>query len=181
MEMFSLSKQFKQEIDEKPVQTGEKQRRKGRSPEEKMGRIRWNQILLKRALSEIEQVRVIQRIILNGLKGAGYFHFDVPMIQKITCVDAVDLNILEVVRESGAKGVFPKDVAKEINAIDAYDLKYYDVSRRIVRMNKRLARETGEVLFEKRGHKWALTTFAFDLYGASSLEDVRSNSADAKK
>jgi hypothetical protein len=131
--------------------------------------LKYNQILLKRVLVEIEAVRVTQRVILNGLKGAGYFHFDVPMIQRIACVDTVDLNIVEIIREAGVKGVFPKDVAKEINALDAYDLKYYDVSRRIVRMNKRLVAETGECLFEKRGHRWALTSFTFDVWGETKL------------
>jgi hypothetical protein len=87
------------------------------------------------------------------------------MIEKIACVDQVDIEILDSVYRAGVKGVFPKDVAKEINALDAYDLKYYDVSRRIVRMNKRLMSETGECLFEKRGWKWALTSFAFNVWG----------------
>lgn len=41
---------------------------------------------------------------------------------------------------------------------------YYDVSRRILRMNKRLHFETGKYLFEKRWQGWALTRFAFDSY-----------------
>jgi hypothetical protein len=46
-------------------------------------------------------------------------------------------------------------------------LKRYDVARRLVRLNKKLQKETGKVLFEKRGHKWALTRFAFETYGTS--------------
>lgn len=145
-------------------------RKKGRTQAEKIGRLKYNQWLLKRILTEMKEVRNMQRIILNGLKGAGYFHFGVPMIQRIACVDAVDLNILEIVMEAGVKGVFPKDVAREINAFDAYDLKYYEVSRRIVRMNKRLEYETGERLFEKRGWKWALTRFALELWGETEKE-----------
>lgn len=34
----------------------------------------------------------------------------------------------------------------------------------ILRMNKRLHFETRKCLFEKRGHAWALTRFAFDSY-----------------
>jgi hypothetical protein len=51
--------------------------------------------------------------------------------------------------------------------------KYYEVSRRILRMNKHLARETGERIFEKRGWKWALTRFAFDVWGEGSEETSR--------
>jgi hypothetical protein len=34
-----------------------------------------------------------------------------------------------------------------------------------VRLNKHLRFETGKVLFEKRGHKWALTSFAIEAWG----------------
>jgi len=144
------------------VQTGEKQPKKCRSREEKVGRLKYNQQLLKQVLRKIDEIQESQRIILNGLKGAGYFHFEVPMIQRISCKDQVDLDILDVVYEAGLQGIFPKDVAKHLSQ---YDLKYYEVSRRILRMNKRLAHETGEKLFEKRGWKWALTRFALDIWG----------------
>jgi hypothetical protein len=32
-------------------------------------------------------------------------------------------------------------------------------------MNKRLFAKTRECLFEKRGHKWALTSYAFNVWG----------------
>ncbi len=38
-------------------------------------------------------------------------------------------------------------------------------------MNRRLKLETGELLFEKRGHKWALTKFAFDVW--EETDEVR--------
>ena len=41
---------------------------------------------------------------------------------------------------------------------------------------KRLDFETGEFLFEKRGHRWALTRFAFDVYGETEVEVARGNS-----
>ena len=61
-------------------------------------------------------------------------------------------------------GVLPKIVAADVNHRGDFNLRYYDVSRRILRMNKRLHFETGKCLFEKRGHSWALTRFAFDSY-----------------
>lgn len=40
-------------------------------------------------------------------------------------------------------------------------------------MNKRLTYETEEKLFEKRSWKWALTRFAFDVWGeAARAENV---------
>ena len=70
------------------------------------------------------------------------------------------------IREAGVPGVLPKIVAADVNQRGSFALKYYDVSRRILRMNKRLHNKTGKCLFEKRGHAWALTRFAFDSYGA---------------
>ncbi|HSV50118.1 MAG TPA: hypothetical protein VLH35_07355 [Candidatus Acidoferrales bacterium] len=165
MEWKTLIEQNRQEGSENAVQTMEKpveKAHKARSPEEKMGRIKYNQVLLKRAIGILEKVEETQRVILNGLKGAGYFRFSVPLLQKYACQDQVDADIIDAIKEVGSAGVFPKDVAA---SLQQYKLEYYDVSRRIVRMNKRLQKETGEELFEKRGHKWALTKFAFDMYG----------------
>jgi hypothetical protein len=39
-------------------------------------------------------------------------------------------------------------------------------------MNKRLEHETGEKLFEKRGWKWALTSFGTDVWGETEKESV---------
>lgn len=48
-------------------------------------------------------------------------------------------------------------------------------------MNERLKAETGHVLFEKVGHKWALTRFAFDVYGDTEAEVTRSNVSEASE
>ena len=168
-----MTEQDEQGLGENVVQTC----KKGRSGEEKIGRIKYNQVLLKRALSEIAEVKGDLRVIRNALESAGFMRFGTPMLQKFAFVDKVDEAIFDSVKTSGDNGVFPKDVAAELAR---YDLAYYDVSRRIVRMNKRLHVETGKLLFEKRGHKWALTKFGFDVYGAteSEAEVARSNSAE---
>jgi hypothetical protein len=163
-----LSEHIEQTTEEKSVQTQETALKR-RTPEDKVGRWKYNQFLLKRVLSKLEKVEETQRVILNGLKGAGYFRFNAPLIQRLSCTDQVDQEIIDRVIEAGRIGVFPKDVAK---SLQQYSLEYYDVSRRILRMNKRLKLETGEVLFEKRGHKWALTKFGFDAYGATAAEEV---------
>jgi predicted transcriptional regulator len=43
--------------------------------------------------------------------------------------------------------------------------RWWELSRRVLCMNKRLTHETVEKLFEKRGWRWALTRFAFDVWG----------------
>ena len=168
MEGSILIEQDEQGLSEKVVQKAEK----GRSSEEKIGRIKYNQVLLKRTLAELAEVKGDLRVIRNALESAGFLRFGTPMLQKFAFVDKVDEAIFDLVKTSGDNGMFPKDVAAELAQ---YDLAYYDVSRRIVRMNKRLHVETGKVLFEKRGHRWALTRFAFDVYGASEAEVAHDN------
>ena len=72
------------EIGEKPVQNTKKKRCRS----DKVGRFKYNQQLLKRVLSEVEAVKVMQRTIFAGLKG--YFRFDQPLIEKVACGDEVD-------------------------------------------------------------------------------------------
>ena len=142
------------------METDGKQRSKGRPASEKIGRLKYNQQLLKRALSEIGEVKLMQRTILAGLKGM--FHFEKPMLQKISCVDEVDQEILDLLYEAGVAGLLPKDLAEKLSG---YKVRRHQVSRRILRMNKRLEAEIGERLVEKRGWHWALTGFAVDVWG----------------
>lgn len=121
------------------MEAAEKVRSKGRSQSEKVGRLKYNQQLLKKAISEIEEVKLMQRTILAGLKGL--FHFEKPMIQKIACVDEVDVYVLELLYEAGGPGLLPKDLAVRLAA---YKVRRHQVSRRIVSMNKRLKKEIGE-------------------------------------
>ena len=63
------------------MESAEKACSKGRSQTEKIGRLKYNQQLLKKAIAEIEEVKLMQRTILAGLKGL--FHFEKPIIQKL--------------------------------------------------------------------------------------------------
>lgn len=142
------------------MEVEEKTRSKGRSQAEKVGRLKYNQQLLKRALRDLEEVKLMQRTILAGLKGM--FHFEKPMIQKIACVDEVDVLILDCLYEAGDCGMLPKDLAVRLTQ---FRVRRHQVSRRILRMNKRLETEIGETLVEKRGWHWALTSFVFESWG----------------
>jgi hypothetical protein len=173
-----LSEPVAQETSLEPVQ----ELKKRRSQAEKIGSNKWLIILVQRALDEIKKLRkdieaemreirckqkdleVKQNLILKGFKGYGLLKYTPPMLQQIACKDAVDLAILDVVFRAGAPGVLPKDVALD-SSLSNYGLKHYHVSRRIVRMNNRLFEELAECLFEKRGLKWALTSFAFEVWG----------------
>jgi hypothetical protein len=63
-----------------------------------------------------------------------------------------------------AKGssMLPKDLAAKL---ERFKVTRHQISRRILRMNKRLEKEFGEHVAEKRGWHWALTGFAFEVWG----------------
>ena len=160
MEWFSSTEQIKQESDEETVQMPEKPQKK-RSQEEKVGRQKYHEVVTKRSARLLEQVLRELRWVRRGLIAAGYGKLDDSTIRK-GFADQVDALIFDKVREVGVAGAFPKDVADWVNKQGSYGLRYYDVSRRIVRMNKRSHFETREFIFEKRGDKWALTSVAFE-------------------
>jgi hypothetical protein len=183
MEDFSLTEQIAQESTLQPVQN----LKKGRTLEEKMGRIKWTGVLLNRALDKIEQLRkeledrerkiweklkeieTKQNLILQGFRGYGILKYSPSVLERIAVKDAVDLEILHRVWQAGAPGVLPKHVASDPSLVK-YGLKHYHVSRRIARMNSRLFGEYAECLFEKRGHRWAFTDFGFEIWGKTGEE-----------
>ena len=105
MEQNSWSAHSAMETSEKPVQNLKKKR----SQSEKIGRLKYNQQLLKQTLLEIEEVKLMLRTIFAGLKGS--FNFDQSLIRRIACVDEVDLDILRLLFEAGNPGLLPKDFA----------------------------------------------------------------------
>jgi hypothetical protein len=139
-----------------PVQTGKKKR----SQSDKVGRLKYNQQLLKRVLSEISEVKLMQRTIFAGLKE--FFRFKQSMIEKVACSDELDKEILQVLFEAGSPGVLPKDLAARLVR---FNVTRHQISRRIFRMNRLLEKEFGERVAEKRGWHWALTTFVVEVWG----------------
>jgi len=98
--------------------------------------------------------------IFAGLKGL--FHFNRPMIEKICCSDEVDREILQVLLEAGGSGLLPRELSARLAAAK---VRRHQVSRRIIRMNRRLEKEVGEHVAEKRGWHWAFTSFALEVWG----------------
>ena len=141
---------------EKPVQNEKKKR----SQSDKIGRLKYNQQLLKQTLSEIEEVKLMLRTIFAGLKGS--FNFEQSLIERVACEDEVDREILQVLYEAGSPGVLPKDLATKLAR---FKVTRHQISRRLLRMNKRLEKEFGEHVAEKRGWSWALTSFTAEVWG----------------
>jgi len=92
-----------------------------------------------------------------------WISFKPNYIQKVACRDEVDLEIITRLYQAGDGGLLPSNIAE---GLSRYGLKRWDVTRRIQRMNKKLKRELGKKVAEKRGHRWALTNFMFDAWGS---------------
>jgi hypothetical protein len=161
MEQNSWSVYFGMENAEKPVQN-----KKKRSQSDKIGRLKYNQQLLKQALSEIREVKLMLRTIFAGLKGS--FSFDQSLIERVACRDEVDLEILQLLYEAGSSGLLPKDMQARL---ERFKVTRHQISRRILHINKRLEKELGEKVAEKRGWHWALTSFIVEAWGETEKEE----------
>jgi len=128
------------ETTEKPVQNPKKKR----SQSDKIGRLKYNQQLLKQTLAEVEEVKLMLRTIFAGLKDS--FNFDKSLIDRIACQDEVDREILRLLFEAGSFGLLPKDLQARL---ERFKVTRHQISRRILRMNKRLEKEFGECIAEK--------------------------------
>jgi hypothetical protein len=85
-----------------------------------------------------------------------WMNFKPSYIQNVACQDEVDVEIIDHLVQADAGGVLPSAVAKDLSE---YGLRRWDVTRRIQRMNKKLRKELGKPVAEKRGHRWALSGF----------------------
>ena len=146
----------------KPLKNPFKTPKKKRSQSDKIGRLKYNQQLLKQTLAEVEEVKLMLRTIFAGLKDS--FNFDQSLIERIACQDEVDREILRLLYEAGSTGLLPKDLQSKL---EQFKVTRHQISRRIVRMDKRLEKEFGEHIAEKRGWHWALTTFTIESWGDS--------------
>jgi hypothetical protein len=145
------------ENTEKPVQNTKKKR----SQSDKIGRLKYNQQLLKQTLAEVEEVKLMLRTIFAGMKSS--FNFDKPLIERVACQGEVDKEILQLLFEAGSSGLLPKDLQAKL---ERFNVTRHQISRRVLKMNKRLETEFGEHVAEKRGWHWALTSFAIETWGA---------------
>jgi hypothetical protein len=105
------------------------------------------------------------RTIFKGLEGM--FNFQKPFIQRITCADEVDAEILELLFQSQPDGLFPKDIAFRLSQ---FRLNRFQVLRRIKAMNRRLEKEIGQHVAEKQGHHWTLTGFTVNVWNETKEE-----------
>ena len=114
------------ETTEKPVQNLKKKR----TQSDKIGRLKYNQQLLKQTLAEIGVVKLMLRTIFAGMKDS--FNFDRSLIERVACQDEVDREILQLLFESGSSGFLPKEMQAKLVR---FNVTRHQISRRILRMN----------------------------------------------
>jgi hypothetical protein len=94
-------------------------------------------------------------------------YFEKSLIEEAACCDEVDKAILQVLFEAGAPGLLPKDIAAKLAE---FKVVRHQVARRIVRINKRLAKELDSTVVERRGWCWAMASFGVDAYKVSEKD-----------
>ncbi len=155
MEKKTWSDHSDMEVNKKSVQNTKKKP----TQSDKIGRLKYNQQLLKKTLVEIEEVKLMLRTIFAGLKYS--FNFEQTLIERFACEDEVDREILQLLFEAGNPGLLPKDL---VIKLEKFRIKRHQVSRRILRMNKRIKKEFGEDIAEHHGWHWAVTSFATEIW-----------------
>jgi hypothetical protein len=137
---------------------------KKRSQADKVGRIKYQ----AEKLRDLElEMRVVKRMVLaiyHGLMKSHLLEFDKDFLTSITSQDKIDLEILHILRAAGREGILPKDLSIELS-VSGFKVRRFQVSRRIIRINKRLQKELSQNAAEKQGHKWALTKFMVESWG----------------
>ncbi len=136
-----------------------------RSQADKVGKLKYLLAKDKKLDRDVAEIKLLLRVIFAGLKD--FLHFEKSVIEEAVCEDEIDKAILQVLFEAGAPGLLPKDIASKLTE---FKIARHQVTRRIVRMNKRLAKELDSVVVERRGWCWAMTSFGVDAYKASEKD-----------
>jgi hypothetical protein len=169
MERKSWSVRFGMEANEDSIQnnanSGEKEAKTKRSQADKVGKLKYLLAKDKKIDHDVAEIKLLLRVIFAGLKDS--LHFEKSLIEEAACCDEVDRAILQLLFEAGAPGMLPKDIA---DRLAEFKVARHQVTRRIVRMNKRLTKELDSVVVERRGWCWAMTSFGVDAYKASKKD-----------
>lgn len=129
----------------------EKKTMKGRPIWMKTGSYKYLLELLQGIKRELRLLRKTLRYITVGLENQLFFDRD--FIRDVACKDEVDVEILNFLRDAPLSGVLPKEIAAECG------ITPWNVTQRIRMMNKKLDTQIGQHVAEKRGLRWACTSF----------------------
>jgi hypothetical protein len=137
---------------------------KRRSQADKIGKHKYELQRMARIDARLERIEQMQRIIFQGL--SGYFRFERPLIEKVCCESDMDLAVVSRIYESGS-GVLAKKIALDLKS---FKLEKHKILRVVNRVNRKCVDAFGKQLIEKRGKKWVLTDFGFEIWGKTGEE-----------
>jgi len=143
-------------------ETGVKRRR---TQAEKVGRIKYIIYKLGRLEHQLKLIDDRTKTLVQGLQD--FMQFEKGYVEDTICKDEVDKMILQVLLEVGNAGILPSQLSAKLSR---YHMDRWRITRRIQRMNKRLRRELGQSVAEKRGHRWAMTSFMCQNWGTKKEE-----------
>lgn len=126
---------------------------KRRSQAQKVGRLKYIISLQKRILARIEDIEKRQRWLLAWYND--FVNLSEDYVFKAACKDRLDKAILTELRTSPDKGLLPSELSERLAQ---YNISRQMITYRIQQMNKRLMKDVGQPIAEKRGHHWALTS-----------------------
>jgi hypothetical protein len=176
MERKTWSVRFDMEASDEPVQniaiSPQKVPKTKRSQADKVGKLKYLLAKDKKLDRDVAEIKLLLRVIFAGLKDS--LHFEKSLIEEAACEDEIDKAILQLLFETGAPGLLPKDIAARLAQ---FKIARHQVTRRIVRMNKRLSKELDSVVVERRGWCWAMTSFGVDAYKESDKDLLAENVA----
>ena len=141
--------------------------RRRRTQAEKVGRVKYIVYKLGRLERQLKLIDDRTKTLVQGLRD--FMQFEKGYVEDVICQDEVDKLILQTLLEVGNAGILPSQLSARLSR---YHVDRWRVTRRIQRMNKRLRKELGQSVAEKRGHKWAMTSFMHETWG-SKIEEIR--------
>ncbi len=157
------------EASDEPVQntanSALKKGKKKRSQADKVGKLKYLLAKDKKLDRDVAEIKLLLKVIFAGLKDS--LHFEKSLIEEAACQDEIDKAILQLLFEAGSHGMLPKDIAAKLSE---FNVARHQVTRRIIRINKWLAKELDSAVVERRGWCWAMTSFGIDAYKASKKD-----------
>ncbi len=157
------------EASDEPVQntgfSAQKVPKAKRSQADKVGKLKYLLAKDKKLDRDVAEIKLLLRVIFAGLKDS--LHFEKSLIEEAACEDEIDKAILQLLFEAGSPGLLPKVIAAKLVE---FKITRHQVTRRIIRMNKRLVKELDSAVVERRGWCWAMTSFGLDAYKASEKD-----------
>jgi hypothetical protein len=141
---------------------------KRRTRAEKVGRFKYIIQRIGRLEQKIDGIDLRTCTMMTGLRE--WMSFKSSYIQKVACQDEVDIEIIERLFQADDESVLPSTMASDLSS---YGLRRWDVTRRIQRVNKKLRKELGKPMAEKRGHRRALSSFIRNAWACKKYLDCK--------